>query len=176
MWISSQERVKKSLREAGARLVGNCVLIDRNHNLISVVTIFHWMLTGRKDRYKNIFPYPGVSDQDISDVSRFGETAAKHLQQNNLPALQNAFIAEKAVEVHYNLLFIEERGSKLFKIWARLISRKKNRARWLVVFKWYLLTALFVVAPIVLTIFSILFKPFLGKSIKRKKQYYLALN
>jgi hypothetical protein len=176
MWISSQERVKKFLRAAGARLVGNSVLMDRHHNLISVVTIFHWMLSGRKDSYKNIFPIPGVSEQDIRDVSRFGETAAAHLQQNRLETLQEAFIAQKAVEVHYNLLFIEERGSKLFGIWAKLISRKKNRAAWLVAFKWYLLIALFVVAPIVLTIFSILFKPFLGKSIRRKKQYYLALN
>lgn len=176
MWISSQERVKKSLRDAGAKLVGNSVLIDRNHNLVSVVTIFHWMLTGRKDRYKNIFPKPGISDQDIRDVATFGETAAQHLNNNKLESLQEAFIAQKAVEVHYNLLFIEERGSKLFKIWAKVITRKKNRAKWLVVFKWYLLIALFVVAPIVLTIFSLLFKPFLSGSIKRKKQYYLALN
>jgi hypothetical protein len=150
--------------------------MDRHHNLISVVTIFHWMLSGRKDRYKNIFPMPGVSDEDIRGVGQFGNTAAKHMLDNNLANLQKAFIAEKAVEVHYNLLFIEERGSKLFKIWARVISRKKNRTRWLVFFKYYLLIALFVAAPIVLTIFSLLFKPFLTKSIKRKKQYYLALN
>jgi hypothetical protein len=176
MWISSQERVKKTLREAGAKLVGNSVLMDRHHNLISVVTIFHWMLTGRKDRYKNIFPKPGISDEDIRNVTAFGQTAAEHLQNNKLDTLQDAFIAQKAVEVHYNLLFIEERGSKLFKIWAKVISRKKNRTRWLVIFKWYLLIALFVAAPIVLTIFSLLFKPFLSGSIKRKKQYYLALN
>ncbi len=176
MWISSQERVKKSLREAGARLVGNTVLIDRNHNLISVVTIFHWMLSGRKDRYKNIFPYPGVSQKDIEDVSDFGKTAAKHLAENKLDTLQQALIAQKAVEVHYNLLFIEERGSKLFRIWAKVILRKKNRAQWLVYFKYYLLIALFVAAPIILTVFSVLIKPFLSRSIEKKKQYYLALN
>jgi len=176
MWISSQERVKKFLKDAGANLVGNSVLIDRNQNHISVVTIFHWMLTGRKDRYLNIFPKPGISDEDIRDATSFGATAAKHLQENTLSSLQDAFIAQKAVEVHYNLLFIEERGSKLFKIWAKLISRKKNRAGWLVAFKYYLLIALFVAAPIILAVFSILFRPFLSKSIKRKKQYYLALN
>jgi hypothetical protein len=176
MWISSQERVKKFLKDAGANLVGNSVLIDRNQNHISVVTIFHWMLTGRKDRYLNIFPKPGISDEDIRDATNFGITAAKHLQENTLGSLQDAFIAQKAVEVHYNLLFIEERGSKLFRIWAKIISRKKNRAGWLVAFKYYLLIALFVAAPIILTVFSILFRPFLSKSIRRKKQYYLALN
>lgn len=176
MWISAQERVKSILRSAGAKIVGNVVLMDRNHNLISVVTIFHWMLSGRKDRYKNIFPYPGVSDKDIRDVEVFGRTAAKHLTENRLNELQDALIAQKAVEVHYNLLFIEERGSKLFRIWAKIILKKKNRARWLVYFKYYLLIALFVAAPIILTVFSILFKPFLSRSIKRKKQQYLALN
>jgi hypothetical protein len=80
------------------------------------------------------------------------------------------------VYVRYGLIFIEERGSKLFKIWAQLISRKKNRTRWLVYFKYYLLIALFVAAPIIITIYSITLRPFMAKSIKRKKQYYLALN
>jgi len=176
MWCSSQEKVKKFLKDAGAKLVGNSVLIDRNQNHISVVTIFHWMLTGRKDRYLNIFPKPGISDNDINDATRFGAIAAKHFEQGRLANLQDAFVAEKAIEVHYGLVFIEERGSKLFKLWAKLISRKKNRTRWLVYFKYYLLIALFIAAPIIYGVYSLLFKPFLSKSIKRKKQYYLALN
>jgi len=47
---------------------------------------------------------------------------------------------------------------------------------WLVVFKYYLLIALFIIAPIVLLINNIFFKPFLTGSINKKKQYYLALN
>ncbi|MET0300616.1 MAG: hypothetical protein ABW036_12670 [Flavitalea sp.] len=176
MWASSQEKVKKLLKDAGAKLVGNSVLIDRVQNHISVVTIFHWMLTGKKDRYLNIFPKPGVSDEDINGATRFGAVAAEHLQQNKLDGLQQAFIDVKAIEVHYGLIFIEERGNKLFKIWANAIIKKKNRTRWLVYFKYYLLIALFVAAPIVFTIYSILFRPFLQKSIKRKKQYYLGLN
>jgi hypothetical protein len=176
MWCSAQERVKKLLKEAGAKLVGNCILMDRNQNHVSVVTIFHWMLTGRKDRYKNIFPLPGVSDEDIRDASKFGATAATHLRDDKLSSLQEAFIAQQAVYVKYGLIFIEERGSKLFKLWAKLISRKKNRTKWLVYFKYYLLIALFVAAPIIITIYSVTLRPFMSKSIKRKKQYYLALN
>jgi hypothetical protein len=176
MWASAQEKVKSFLRDSGAKLVGNSVLMDRNQNHVSVVTIFHWMLTGRKDRYLNIFPKPGISDDDIRNASQFGAIAARHLQENKLETLQDAFVAGKAIEVHYGLIFIEERGSKLFKLWARLITRKKNRTRWLVYFKYYLLIALFVAAPIIFTVYSILFRPFLSRSIKRKKQYYLALN
>ena len=43
MWISAMERVKKSLKGSGARLVGNIALVDRHHNFISFMTIFHWM-------------------------------------------------------------------------------------------------------------------------------------
>jgi hypothetical protein len=176
MWASAQEKVKSFLRESGAKLVGNSVLMDRHQNHVSVVTIFHWMLTGRKDRYLNIFPKPGISDEDIRNATQFGEIAARHFRENKLDTLQEAFVAGKAIEVHYGLIFIEERGSKLFKLWARLITRKKNRTRWLVYFKYYLLIALFIAAPIIFTVYSILFRPFLSRSIKRKKQYYLALN
>jgi hypothetical protein len=43
MWTSAQERVKKLLKDAGAKLVGNSVFMDRNQNHVSVVTIFHWI-------------------------------------------------------------------------------------------------------------------------------------
>ena len=43
MWIAAQEDVKKMLVDVNANLVGNIVLRDRAQNLISVVTIVHWL-------------------------------------------------------------------------------------------------------------------------------------
>ena len=65
---------------------------------------------------------------------------------------------------------------RLFSIWANIIIKRKNRAAWLVVFKYYLLFALFIVAPVVLTVNAVLFRLFFGKSIHRKKLYYQGLN
>jgi hypothetical protein len=46
MWLNSQESVKKLIQEAGGKLVGNVPFIDKTNNLLSAVTILHWMLTG----------------------------------------------------------------------------------------------------------------------------------
>ena len=50
MWISSQEKIKLLLLENKAHLVGNVALTDKHANHISVLTIVHWLFTGRKDR------------------------------------------------------------------------------------------------------------------------------
>lgn len=176
MWLNAQEKFKKLLKEAGARLTGNIVLFDKHNNHVSVVTILYWMLTGKKDRYLNIFPKPGVSDEDVANAKEFGKTTARHLANGEFATLQKELIHQKAVTVKTNLMFIEERAGKLFSIWANAIIKKKNRKGWLVLFKYYLLIALFIVAPLILAVYEVLFKPFLSKSINKKKQYYLELN
>ncbi len=67
MWLNSQESIKAYIKKAGGILVGNVPLMDREPNLISVLTIFHWMLTGKKERKWNLLPVPGVSQEDISE-------------------------------------------------------------------------------------------------------------
>jgi hypothetical protein len=176
MWLNSQERVKKSLLGCHARLVGNIALVDKNSNLISGVTILYWMMTGKKDRVWGIFPKPGVAEEDIDQANKFGETVLQHLNSGHWQDLQPALILQKSVEVKTNLMFIEPRATKLFSIWANFIIKRKNRTAWLLVFKYYLLIALFIIAPVVLLINNLLFRPFLSKSIKKKKQYYLGIN
>jgi hypothetical protein len=176
MWLSAQERVKQLLKEAGAKLVGNIVLADQHNNFVSAVTMLHWMFGGKKDRYLNIFPKPGVSDAAIAQTGTFGAMALQRLQTGDWSSLQTELVHQKAVVVKSDLMFVESRASRLFSIWANMIIKKKNRKMWLVVFKYYLLIALFIVAPVVLLINNILFKPFLTGSINKKKQYYLALN
>ena len=176
MWISAMERVKKYLHSAGAKLVGNIALVDKHPNPISFVTIFHWMFSGKKDRYLNIFPKPGVADEDISNCRIYGEIVRKYFEHGNWAELQQELVQHGAVMVKYNLMFIESKASRIFAIWARFISKSKKRTTWLVVFKYYLLIALFIAAPIILTVDALFFKPFLSRRIKRQKQYYLGVN
>ena len=178
MWINAQEKNKKLIREAGARLVGNIALVDKNNNYVSLVTILYWMFAGKKDKKWGIFPKPGVSDEDIGNSIIFGKIVKESLENNEWNGLQTRLQEQKAAVVKYPLMFIERKAGRLFAIWAKVISKKKNRKRWLVVFKYYLLIALCVAAPIILTVDFILFKPFLGKRIKKQKQYYsgVALN
>ena len=176
MWLNAQERVKKALLDCGANLVGNIALVDNNSNLISGVTILYWMMTGKKDRMWGIFPKPGVADEDIARAGIFGETVLQYLATGNWQDLQPALVRQKSAVVKTNLLFIEPRATKLFSIWANFIIKRKNRSAWLLVFKYYLLIALFIIAPVVLLINNLLFRPFLSKSINKKKQYYLGIN
>ena len=47
MWLNAQESVKERLNKAGSQLVANIPLIDRNNNLVSALTIMHWMFGGK---------------------------------------------------------------------------------------------------------------------------------
>ena len=176
MWLSAMEKIKPVLKSMDAHLVGNIALVDRHHNFVSFVTIFHWMFKAKKDRFLNIFPIPGVSEADILNTKNYGSTAIPYLEKTNWQGFQEEMVKQGAVPVKYNLMFIESKARKIFKVWAGIISKRKKRDAWLVAFKYYLLIALFIAAPIILTVDAILFKPFLSGRIKRQKQYYSGVN
>lgn len=172
MWLNAQDKVRRMLKEAGAHLVGNVALVDRHVNPVSAVTILYWMFSGKKDRFLNVFPVPGVTPEDIAGSERFGRIIADHLRANDWEGLQPALAAAGAVEVKTNLMFIESRAGKIFSVWARIIRGSRHRSTLLVVFKYYLMFALFLLAPVIVLLYNILFRPFLGGAIRRKKQYY----
>jgi len=176
MWLNTFLEVKKTLRMAGARLVGNIALIDRHLNHISFVTIFHWLLRGKKDRYLNIFPYPGVSAADITHCKVFGALLLPHLETDQWDGLQEELVRQNAVNTRYPLLLLESKAIPTYVVWANFIVKKKKRRQWLAVFKYYLLFSLFVAAPVILAIDAVLIRPFSSKRINAKKQYYLSLN
>jgi hypothetical protein len=176
MWVNAFEKIKLMLKDAQANHVGTIALYDRHLNLVSIFTIFHWMLTGRKDRYLRFFPLPGVANADIENTKNFGKLVLPYLETNEWNGLQEAFIKAKAVDPKYHLMFIEGKAGIMFKLWAKLISKKQNKGFWLAVFKYYLLIALFIAAPLVWVINILLFKPFLSAHIKSKKEALLKLN
>jgi len=179
MWLNSQESVKKLIKNAGGKLVGNIALEDKVSNLISVITILHWMLTGQKTKKWGIFPKPGVSDEDIQGVSKYGDILNKHFHANQLDSYQDAVIAHKGVNIKTSILFIEGKAKKIFNIWAALIEKKtangSRRTFWVNAFKYYLLFVLFIVSPLLLTFYFILIFPFTQSSVKRKKRYFMGV-
>jgi hypothetical protein len=177
MWLNAFVRVRKSIQDAGGRLVGNIALVDRHLNPISFVTIFYWMLTGKKESYLNIFPKPGVDEQEIKETAKFGRVIAARLNMVDYwDSLQVELMHNDAVNIKYPLMFIEGKARIIFSVWAKIISKRKNKAAWLAAFKYYLFFALFIVAPIALTVDMILIRPFFGDRIQEKKNFYLQLN
>ena len=175
MWLNSQESVKNMIANAGGILVGNVALADKVSNLVSVLTIFHWMLTGTKTRKWGFLPKPGVSDEDIANVSIYGKLLNSSIEQNSLDTYQEKIISNGGTSVPTNILFIEGKAKKIFLVWAKLILKKAQngkRSFWVNAFKYYLLFVLFVVSPILLFFYFIFIWPFTQVQLKKRKQYF----
>lgn len=178
MWLNSQESVKKLIKEAGGKLIGNVALADKSNNLVGVVTILHWMLKGKKTKKWGIFPKPGVSDEDIEGVKKYGLLTNQALKSGNVDSLQSDITANNGVIVPTSILFIEERAKKKFYFWAKLILKKSEQGKrtfWVNAFKYYLIFVLFIVSPILLTIYYLLFFPFTQSTLRKKKRYFQQL-
>ena len=176
MWIMAQEKVKKLLVANKAKLVGNIALVDKNMNHISVITIVHWLMGGKKTRMLGIFPMPGVSDEDIKAASRFGTPIKEALLQNVYEHLQQNLLDIGAVKVDPSLIATDIRGNIVFTKWANHLIKKEGeeRKKWLVFFKYYLLFAIWLIAPIVFIVFLLTYIPMYRK-IQREKTYYSSI-
>jgi len=177
MWINAQEKNKRLLAAAGARLVGNIALADRHINHISYITIFHWLGTGRKDRKWGVFPKPGVADEEIAGAGKYGETVNSFLESAKWEGLQPALVKQGAVRVKYSLMFIERKAGKIFQKWVDLINKfPQKRKSILVAYKYYIDIALLVASPIILTVNTILVRPFAQRKINRLMDYYRSVD
>jgi hypothetical protein len=176
MWIQAQEKMKSLLLENQAKLVGHIALVDRHINHISVITIEHWMFTGRKDHMWGIFPKPGVSDKEIINASKFGKPIREALMADDYKDLQQNLLALDAIIVNPYLIKTDERGNVIFSKWANLLIKKggpghPSRLKWIGLFKFYLKFAIWVIAPIVFIVFLLTYLPTTRKR-KKDKEYY----
>lgn len=187
MWVNAQEDIRKMILENGGLLKGNISLRDRHNNLLSVVTIIYWMISGKKDRYLGIFPKPGISDKDIADAERFGQPILDAVVQKDsfgeagdFDNLHEELLKLKSVELNPAIVSIERKGKRLFKLWSRFILKKggagsAERVNRLKLFKWYLLFVIFAVSPIATIIFYLTYPLFFWK-INRNLKYYKGIN
>jgi hypothetical protein len=156
MWIMAQERVKKRILAMGGKLIGNIVLTDRHHNLVSVVTIVHWMLKGEKQGgglYRRLFPPAGILEKDISEAEKFGFLIRDAFKDNALEDLQDALLSHGAIRINPVLMTTEKRGFMMFKAWSKFVLKKggtgdPRREGRLKMFRIYLFTVIYLVSPI----------------------------
>lgn len=179
MWIQAQEKMKALLAACEATLVGNIAMVDKNINHISVITIMHWMFNGKKTRFLGIFPKPGVSDSDIETAGIFGIPIKEALLKGDFEALQTNLLHQGAVKVKPLLISTDKRGNVVFSKWANAIIKKggpgnPKRKKWLVFFKYYLLFAIWVIAPIVFIVFLLTYIPMKNK-IRRDIEYFSSI-
>lgn len=176
MWIFTQEKVKRLLIDSKAKLVGNIAFVDRHWNHISVITIVHWMMGGKKTKYLGIFPRPGVSDQDIAGADKFGRIIKKYLFQESFEQMQEALVKDGAVKIKPFLIWSDKSGNHIFSKWSSFIYKvglksPERRAKCLIFFEYYLQFAIWVFVPIVFVIFLLTYLPFYIHMKKNIKYY-----
>lgn len=178
MWVSCHDSVNKYLIKANSNWLGNITLEDKHDNLVSVLTIFRWLIDGIKEKSKYL-PEAGVSQEDIDNVSNIAPEILKSLRENEFKTLQKRIVDKGGVVFHYSLYQIERVGHKMFGIWSRFVLKKGGfndpaRAWRLKLFSWYLMFVLFVISPVGSFVLWLLF-PLRRKSLSliRKKYLYL---
>jgi hypothetical protein len=172
MWVMAQDKVKQYILQANGRLVGNIVLYDKAPNLLSVFSVIRWMFYDKKDRFMKIIPPAGISQEDIAGASLYGQIIKESLLKNDFAGLRAELIVAGAVDVQTGLVMIEKRGIFLFRLWAGFILKKgpygaKSRIGRIRLFKYYLLTVIYLVSPFASILYQIL-KPFRRRAIKKQ--------
>ncbi len=173
MWFMAQEKMKVLLQSLNAKLVGNIALVDHTPNLISAMTIVNWMFSGVKQRMFNLLPLPGISENTIKESERFGEIILTSIQNKNYDNLQTNLVQAGAVKVKNFLVSVDKKGNKMFKIWSKIIENKqgKERRKYLKLFYYYLILAIWIISPIVNLIY-IVFYPFNYFKYKKQVKYF----
>jgi hypothetical protein len=176
MWLNGQEKMKKHLKSLGANLIGNITFVDRSPNLVSLVTVFAFVLGGVKDKFLGIFPKYGVTEADLEKGPVYGEKILTNLKSGNYDNLQESLIEAGAVSIKSNLMLLEGRGKVLFPLYANYISKKgtagsKDRRLRVRIFGIVLPTAILILSPVI-TIVSRLAPLIASKKIKKEIKYY----
>lgn len=174
MWVMAHRKLSAKLKALGSNHVGNIVLHDPYPNLISVVTVIKWMLTGYQGPYK-LFPRSGVLQKTIGQARKYGPIILKAIRNNSFETLQQELVDNGAVKVNFVLKTTERNGIRIFGLWSKFILKKGSagdpeRLGRVRLFKNYLMILIFVLSPFASILFwliGILFYPFVNKHLKK---------
>ncbi|MFU2059008.1 dialkylresorcinol condensing enzyme [Avibacterium volantium] len=176
MWLMAQEKVKALLHQAGATLVGNIVKTDQSNAWASFITTPLWLFTGKKRPYEWL-PSAGISEENITDMQRFGRELAEKLAEN-ASLDQPLFQHMGAVQIDEKLMMSEKVGHRSFYLWGKLLLKcgqisPRLRQAVLYVYIAFLVLLIITVVPISALIKRLL-KPLLKEKLERQKRYFAA--
>ena len=162
MWVLAQEKMKKLLDEAGARLIDNVALTDQGKGAYSLVTLPRYLLSGKKNAFW-FFPPAGILESDIEGASRFGVRLNEALKNDEEKSTEPMLKNMGAVNIDGKLIATEKIANRSFQVWTRLIkfSGKKysfGRKISITVYVGFLVLLLLTVVPINVMVSKILNK------------------
>jgi hypothetical protein len=124
MWYRAHQMMKEHVRAADARLVGHIAFTDKAANIVSVITLLYWMLSGQKQRPLWLFPKPGISDEDIRRCSALAPIVTQVVLDPIIADIQPRLNQANACRVAPHLLLLEGAASRAFHVWSGLILRR----------------------------------------------------
>jgi hypothetical protein len=150
MWLNAQEKTKAKLHELKSTLVGNIVFIDKNPNLVSILTVIRWSFKGQKEA-SGMLPEAGVSNKDIAESARFGSCIYNNIQSPE--NLHQELLKLGSIDLEPGLIILEKRGITNFRKFAPFIREKGgrgdlNRLPRVKLFNRLLLIGVFILSPI----------------------------
>jgi len=176
MWLMAQERAKELLATAGARLLGNVVLVDEAGSVGSFLATPLWMLTGKRGPLLGgLIPRAGVKPDQITASRRFGERIADVLQADS-PLDTGLLRGLGAVKVNTHLIATEKAARRSFLAWGKLLRTLGKQGSWarkpvVMIYIVFLIALLITVLPISALI-KTLAAPLMRKRIAAQRAYY----
>lgn len=175
MWLSAQEKMKKLLADANAKLVDNVVLSDDCGAAFSFLATPLWMMTGKKKPLSWV-PAAGVSENDITNARRFGVAINQRLACDESAITRPMLTGLNAVKINEKLIASERVGNHSFSIWSKILKKfgsqqSIGRAIGLSVYVVFLVTLILTVVPIT-AIIKKLIAPLTRNKIAKQKAYF----
>ncbi len=175
MWVLAQEKIKDMLKYVNARLIDHVALTDQGGEVLSLVTLPRYLLTGKRDSFA-FFPPACIHQEDIEKASRFGERLNEALKQDKEKENEAMLKNMGAVNVNGKLIATEKIANRSFRIWSKLIklSGKKysfGRKIVITIYVIFLLTLIFTVIPLNILARKIL-SIFQEEKIKAMEEFY----
>jgi len=177
MWLMGQEAIKERLDDLGGRLIDNVALVDEAHAAYTFYSTPIWMLTGNKGPYFNgRVPKAGLTEEQISDASKFGEAIVKQLPdrapEDNSPMMAGL----GAVKISPGLIASEKVAKRNFRLWGGLMRKFGNpdalaRKGILIVYFTFLAIIVLTIMPI-LAVIKKLLTPFTKKKVANQIAYF----
>lgn len=176
MWLMAQERTKELLAAAGARLVGNVVLVDEAGSVGSFLATPLWMLTGnRGPMLGGLIPRAGVKPEQIAASRRFGERIVATLHDGR-PLDVDLLRGLGAVKVNTHLIATEKAARRSFLAWGKLLRAlgkqgSLQRRPVVMIYILFLIALLVTVLPIS-ALLKTLAAPLMRKRIAAQQAYF----
>jgi len=175
MWLLAQEKMKRLIEAAGARLIDNVALTDNAHTLATLITTPLWVLSGNRQLVRAL-PPAGVSEHDIQHTERFGKALRDALHDDREKQTTPLLTGLRAVNVNPRLLVSEKAATRSFFVWGHILhaagpAGSARRVPLLAIYSLFLVAMVATVVPLSLLLQAVL-RPVLARRLARLKQSF----